>query len=139
YCTGWRHASQDLTIVAQPVLPSGERTLWTDTVVCGDGSGTSPHQPDVDSSNDYGHGPNGVLASVLIPRDSEPGWVLFDVTAAVIAWESGALENHGIRLAHTPEGDPYVDGMSVFAAAEYAEPTARPILLVAYDPPQDGG
>lgn len=53
---------------------------------------------DVDTTTDYGHGPNGVVDRVSLPGGNENGWVGFDVTAAVRAWLEENVLNYGLLL-----------------------------------------
>ena len=88
-------------------------------------------QPDVDTTTDYGFGPNGVLDRVTV--DAVPAkWVEFKVTGAVRDWISGK-QNHGLMLKHTTEGSPYTDGQKRFLTSDYTQdPTLRPKLVITY-------
>ncbi len=115
-----------------------------------EGSGTNPWAPaagvswtdatsnaewqtaggDFNTTYDFGHGANGLIASATLSGATEDSWVSFDVTAAVAAWNSGQLENHGFITVIT-SGD-YT--LYQIASSEYSDSSLAPRLTVDQTP-----
>jgi len=79
--------------------------------ICWDGTVYSPQmpwftQPNVDTSTDYGNGPNGLIDQVTITSPTR-NWVNWDITPVVKEWVDGTSPNYGLRLMHDEEGSPY--------------------------------
>lgn len=115
-----------------------------------EGSGTNPWAPaagvswtdattndqwqtaggDFNTTYDFGHGANGLIATATLSGATEDSWVSFDVTAAVAAWNSGQLENHGFITVIT-SGD-YT--LYQIASSEYSDSSLAPRLTVDQTP-----
>ncbi len=63
-------------------------------------------QPNVDTTTDYGNGPNGLIDEVTITSVVND-WVSWDITQVVREWVNGTSPNYGLRLKHDEEGSPY--------------------------------
>ncbi|MEZ6130622.1 MAG: Calx-beta domain-containing protein [Planctomycetaceae bacterium] len=87
---------------------------------------------DFNTTSDFGHGPNGLVATATLSQENEGSWVGFDVTGAVTAWNSGALPNHGFIML-IKSGD-YT--MYPVASSEYSDTSLAPKLTIQPgDPP----
>lgn len=83
---------------------------------------------DVDTTTDYGHGPNGVLDQVTLPAGAGNGWLQLDATAALRAWMEEGAPNHGLLLR--PESGEYT--YHHFCSRDYPTANVRPRLVVTY-------
>lgn len=71
------------------------------------------------------------ITTVVLPAANSAGWVQFDITSAVKAWQSGAA-NYGLAIVVTSGG---LYTQYSFASSEAAETSLRPQLVVdATDP-----
>ena len=97
-------------------------TSYVDNDLSQEGNWNQPGG-DLDTSTDFGHGSNGLVASGNMAQGS---WVTLDITALVQKWISGDLTNNGILLQATHRGR----NAARFSSSEAAE--NMPVLEVQY-------
>ena len=82
---------------------------------------------DYDSTSDFGHGANGVVAEALSRLSQTPESLTFDVTALVAKWYSNSHPNYGFLLRQSDrQGGPMMN------FKEVADTTKRPMLVISY-------
>lgn len=57
------------------------------------------------SSFDFGNGANGLVQTATLPAFASAGWVQFDITAAVRAWQDGLVANNGLVFVISSGGE----------------------------------
>lgn len=80
---------------------------------------------DVDTSMDFGYGPNGLVSEAVMQEDS---WVTFDITGLAQKWVSGEIENNGVLIQAIQRGY----NAARFYSSEYADDGLRPELVIEY-------
>ncbi len=109
--TNPEHPTMDLSIYAV----AQQWTEGTQTFASGtsDGATWLQARPGVDwttpggtfSNFDFGNGANGLMQTATLPAFSSAGWVQFDITAAVRAWQNGQLANNGLAFVISSGGE----------------------------------
>jgi hypothetical protein len=75
-----------------------------------------------------------VAASAELEPLAPAGWVVWDVTDLVSAWQAGDLRNDGLLL-ELADGEEELDsGGPAFPSSSYSDPSVRPRLSVWYEP-----
>lgn len=113
--------------------PWGDASSGASWLSSGSGAWSTPGG-DLDSSTDFGNGPNGVVTSVdLDGYDATNNKIDLDVTSLVQAWADGSLPNYGLALKITQgEWTEYL-----FASSESVDADLRPVLILDGDAPID--
>jgi len=129
------YAGSDMTVEVYALNQAWEEGTGIDPWAPGNGSSwqnAGTNDPwlqtgsDFNTSFDFGHGPNGLVATGTLSQATEGDWVGFDVAGAVAAWNSGQLPNHGFVMIIT-SGD-YT--MYPVASSEYSDATLAPRLTI---------
>ncbi|MBN1203253.1 MAG: DNRLRE domain-containing protein [Anaerolineae bacterium] len=81
---------------------------------------------DFDAATDYGYGQNGIISIATVQAADPPGWVVWDVTAAVHTWQTG-VPNYGLILRSS--GAEWT-GHQFYSSDYAADPTLRPRLVL---------
>ena len=79
---------------------------------------------DIDSSSDYGYGPNGIVSEGTMQEGS---WMTMDITQIFAQWVSGEQSNCGLLLNGVSSGND-----AVFYSSEYADLDYRPFVKIIY-------
>ena len=77
----------------------------------------------------------GPVAAVAELEPLAPtGWVVWDVTDLVSAWQAGDLRNDGLLLELSDGEEALESGGPAFPSSSYSGPSVRPRLSVWYEP-----